>query len=261
MEPLWEIGDNADMDSPPLTIVTGATRGIGAAVTRRLLAQGWTVYGCYLRNRRAADAFAADVADLPGQFVPVKANVAKEADLILLVESAVHEHGGPIRGLVLNAASGVLRPLAEQTRKHWDWTMDINAWGAIHLAQLARPHMADGSSIVGLSSPGAVRAIPDYGSVGVSKAAIEAAMRQLAFEWGPAGIRVNTVRAGLVPTDALNHFPDRDALEAETRARTPLGRLVEPDDVAAAVAFLLGDDARAITGTTLVVDGGAAILS
>ena len=249
------------MTDQPLAIVTGATRGIGAAVSTRLLHDGWTVYGCYLRNRRAADTFASEVAGYPGTFVPVKANVAREADLVLLVESAVHEHGGPVRGLVLNAASGVLRPLGEQTRKHWDWTMDINAWGTVRLAQLARPHMDAGSAVVALSSPGAVRAIPDYGSVGVSKAAIEAAMRQLAFEWGPAGIRVNTVRAGLVPTDALNHFPDRETLEAETLSRTPLGRLVRPDDVAGAVRYLLSDDAAAITGTTLIVDGGAAILS
>jgi enoyl-[acyl-carrier protein] reductase III len=95
----------------------------------------------------------------------------------------------------------------------------------------------------------------------VSKAAIEAAVRQLAYEWGAHGIRVNTVRAGLVPTAALDHFPDRERFERETLARTPLGRLVQPDDVAAAVMFLLSGDAAAITGTTLVVDGGAAILA
>lgn len=240
----------------PLAIITGGTRGIGLAVARRLLADGWQVHACYLRNRRAAEAAEAELS-ATGRYHTHKANVAREDDLATLVETV--GSGGPIRGLVLNAASGVLVPLAETTRKRWDWTLDINAWGPVRLAQLARPHMPAGSALVALSSPGAVRAIPDYGAVGLSKAVVEAAMRQLAWEFGPAGIRCNTVRAGLVPTEALDHFPDREGFERATLARTPLGRLVTPDDVAAAVAFLLSNDAAMISGATLVVDGGAAL--
>lgn len=243
----------------PLAIVTGGTRGIGAAVSELLLQKGWIVYACFLRNRKAAEAAAKQFQNLPGEFHTVKANIASEADLHMLVESVAQKHREPLRGLVLNAASGVLKPLSENTRKHWEWTLDINAWGNIRLAQLARPHLRAGSAIVAISSPGAVAAIPDYGAVGVSKAALEAAVRQLAYEWGPAGIRVNTVRAGLVPTEALDHFPDREAMEQQALAKTPLGRLVQPADVAAAVHYLLSDAASAITGTTLVVDGGASL--
>ena len=246
--------------SKPLAIVTGGTRGIGAAISKVLLQDGWTVYACYLRNKKAAEETARSFAATDGDYHIVKANVAKEADLTMLVESVVREHGGPIQGLVLNAASGVLKPLAENTRKHWEWTLDINAWGSVRLAQLARPHLSDNAALVALSSPGAVGAIPNYGTVGVSKAAIEAAVRQLAYEWGPDGIRANIVRAGLVPTGALDHFPNRETMESEALAKTPLGRLVQPADVANAVRFLLSDQAAAITGATIVVDGGSSLL-
>ncbi len=244
--------------SDRFAIITGGTRGIGLATSQLLLDQGWTVLACYLRNRKAADAAAEQLAD-SGRYHTIKANVAEDEALQALVDRA-GELSDQVHGLVLNAASGVLKPLAENTRKHWDWTVGINAWGALRLAQLARPRLADGSSVVAISSPGATGAIPDYGSVGVSKAAIEAIVRQLALEWGPDGIRVNAVRAGLVPTDALDHFPDRETMERETVARTPLGRLTTPADVAGAIGFLLSDSAAAVTGTTLVVDGGADIV-
>lgn len=240
----------------PLAVVTGGTRGIGLATSARLLAAGWTVLAPYLRNRKAAAA-AAETLAAGERYVPLKANVA-ESEGIATITAAVADRG-VLHGLVLSAASGVLKPLAQNTRKHWDWTLGINAYGPLALVQALRPYMRAGTAVVALSSPGAVRAIPDYGAVGVSKAALEAIVRQLAYEWGPDGIRLNTVRAGLVPTEALDHFPDRDELERTTLARTPLRRLVQPDDVAAAVVFLLGPDAAAITGATLVVDGGAAL--
>lgn len=247
--------------APGTALVTGGTRGIGAAVASWLVARGWTVLACYMRNRKAAAATADSLAGGPGRFEAIKGNVARQDQLDTLVSRVAEEvaESGGLDALVLNAASGILKPLADNTRKHWDWTMDINAWAPLRLAQMVRPFLGAGSSVVAISSPGAVRAIPDYGAVGISKAALEAMARQLAYEWGPDGIRVNAVRPGLVPTGALEHFPDRTGLERQILDRTPLGRLVQPEDVAEVVGFLLSSGAGAITGTTIEVDAGASL--
>ena len=121
------------------------------------------------------------------------------------------------------------------------------------------PRMRDGGRIVAMSSLGAYRAIPNYGFVGASKAALESLVRSLAQELGPRGVRVNAVNAGVVDTDALGYFPNRDALLAEYAARTPAGPVLTPADVANAIYLLCLPEAAMINGTTLFVDGGFAI--
>ena len=120
--------------------------------------------------------------------------------------------------------------------------------------------MPPGSSIVGISSLGSTRVLANYALVGTSKAALEALVRYLAVELAPRGIRVNAVSAGVVETGALEHFPNREEMVA-MGARNPAGRLVTPDDVAAAVAFLCSEDADMVRGQTLVVDGGWSLLA
>ena len=119
--------------------------------------------------------------------------------------------------------------------------------------------MPAGGAIVALSSLGASRAMPGYGFIGASKAALESLVRTLAQELGPRGIRVNTVSAGVVDTDALRYFPNRDQLLENFAQRTPLGPTLTPDDVAGAVYLLCLPESRMITGHTLVVDGGFCI--
>lgn len=148
----------------------------------------------------------------------------------------------------------------ELTHRHWTWTMDINAGALLSLAQHTVPLMgASGGSIVAVSSIGAVRAIPNYTAVGASKAALESLVRHLAVELAPRGIRVNAVSAGVVDTDALKHFPNREELLEESARRTPAGRLTEPRDVADAVLFLSSSLASMMVGQTITVDGGYAI--
>ena len=162
---------------------------------------------------------------------------------------------GPLDVLVHNAATGVIRPALETEDKHWDWTHSANARALLSLARAAAPAMPAGSSIVALSSLGASRVLENYALVGTSKAALEALVRYLAVELAPRGIRVNAVSGGVVQTDALEHFPNREQM-VEIGSSTPAGRIVTPEDLAGAVCFLCGPDAEMIRGQILVVDGG-----
>ena len=162
----------------------------------------------------------------------------------------------PLRALVHNAATGVIRPALETDDKHWDWTHHANARALLSLARAAAPQMPNGSSIVGISSLGSTRVLEDYVLVGTSKAALEALVRYLAVELAPRGIRVNAVSGGVVDTAALDHFPNRAQMLEWGKKRTPAGRLVEPKDIADAVVFLCSPESEMIRGHILVVDGG-----
>jgi enoyl-[acyl-carrier protein] reductase III len=116
--------------------------------------------------------------------------------------------------------------------------------------------MAPGSAIVAISSLGSFRTLENYVLVGTSKAALESVVRYLGVELAPRGIRVNAVSGGVVETGALEHFPNREEMLRAANERTPAGRMVEPDDIAGAVAFLASDDAAMVCGQTLIVDGG-----
>src|SRR5262249_4254719 len=144
----------------------------------------------------------------------------------------------------------------ETEDKHWDWTLNANARALLSLARACASDMRPGSSVVGISSLGSERVLDNYVLVGASKAALEAVVRYLAVELAPRDIPVNAVSAGLVETGALESFPNREQMLAFFKKRTPASRLVEPEDVAAAVMFLCSPDAEMVRGHTLVVDGG-----
>jgi enoyl-[acyl-carrier protein] reductase III len=134
--------------------------------------------------------------------------------------------------------------------------MTANARALLSLTRAVAPQMPNGASIVAISSLGSTRVLEDYVLVGTSKAALESLVRYLAVELAPRGIRVNAVSGGVVDTEALDHFPQKDKMIEWGTKRTPAGRLVEPKDVAHAVAFLCSPEADMIRGHVLVVDGG-----
>lgn len=241
-------------------LVTGASRGIGRAVAERLAAAGARVAINYLRRRDAADEVATAIRERGGECLTVRGNIADSEHVERIVSETVQAWGG-VDVLVSNAATGVLRPAVELTRKHWQVTLDTNAFALVDLAARAVPHMPEGGRILAMSSLGATRVIPDYAAVAASKAALEAAARQLAAELAPRGITVNVVSAGVVETEALDHFPARDAIFDETRRRTPTHRMVTPAEVADVALFLSSPLARAITGQTVVVDNGYSIVA
>jgi enoyl-[acyl-carrier protein] reductase III len=182
--------------------------------------------------------------------VLVRGNISSERVLAEVGEL------GALDALVHNAATGVIRPALETEPKHWEWTLTANARALLDLARTAAPQMRRGSSIIGVSSLGSTRVLANYTLVGTSKAALESLVRYLAVELAPTGIRVNAVSAGVVETDALKYFPNREQMLEEGQTRTPAGRLVTPEDVANVVAFLCSPDAEMVRGHTLIVDGG-----
>jgi enoyl-[acyl-carrier protein] reductase III len=231
-------------------LVTGGTRGIGLAIAHRLVRDGArrTVLG-YLRNDDAADAAAEQIRAAGAEVDLVRGNVASESTIAKLGAA------GPYRVVVHNAATGVIRSALETEDKHWDWTLNANARSLLAIARATVPAMDEGSAIVAISSLGSQRVLDNYVLVGTSKAALESIVRYLGVELAPRGIHVNAVSAGVVETEALEWFPNKDEMLA-TVHRTPAGRLVAPDDVAAAVSFLCSPDAAMMCGQTLVVDGG-----
>ncbi|MDP6056355.1 MAG: SDR family oxidoreductase, partial [Dehalococcoidia bacterium] len=190
-----------------IALVTGGSRGIGKAIALELGQRGATVIINYLKNHAAANATVEELEAAGVTAMRIKAHIGDEAAVESLV-GKIEEQFGRLDILVNNAASGVMRPAAELSAKHWDWTMDINARGPWMLSVAASRLMSEGSRIINLSSPGSTRVLPAYFAVGVSKAAIEAVTRYLAVELGPKGIAVNTVSAGFVMTDAIDAFPD-----------------------------------------------------
>ena len=235
--------------------VTGGSRGIGRAIALRFAELGARRVAIgYLRNDRAAEEAAEALRSAGAEPVLVRGNVASER-----VAREVAELG-PLDVLVHSAATGVIRPALETEDRHFDWTLGANARAFLSLVRAAAPSMPPGSSIVGVSSLGSERVLENYALVGTSKAALEALVRYLAVELAPRGIRVNAVSAGLVETEALEHFPNREQILEWCRKRTPAGRLVEPEDVAGAIAFLCSPDADMIRGHTLVLDGGFSLV-
>ncbi len=243
-----------------LALVTGGGRGIGRAIVLELARRGADVLVNYLRNGDAAETTAADARALGVKAEAIRGHVGDERKIERLFQQ-IQERFGYLDILVNNAASGVNRPALDVTTHHWEWTLNVNARGAWLAAKLAAPLMRGrGGKIVSITSLGSVRVLPDYFTVGVSKAALEAATRYLAVELAPLGINVNAVSGGLVETEALKAFAWGEAAVRETTSRMPGGRMVAPDDIARAVAFLCTENAAMIRGQTLVVDGGLSLL-
>lgn len=245
-----------------VALVTGSSRGIGKNIALKLANKGYDIVINYARSKQAALDTAKEIEALGQRALVVKANVGKPDKIKELFEQ-IDEHFGRLDILVNNAASGVLRPLMELEESHWDWTMDINSKALLFCAQEAARRMEKngGGHIVSLSSLGSIRYLKNYTTVGVSKAAVEALTRYLAVELAEKGIVVNAVSGGAVDTDALTHFPNREELLADAAARTPAGRIVEADDLANTVLFLLSEEAKMIRGQTIIVDGGISLLA
>ena len=241
-----------------VALVTGAARGIGRAIARKLASEGADVAVNYYNSHEDAEALCETLRSLGRRAIAIQGSVGVP-DSVDEMFTAFRQTFDRLDIVVSNAASGVLKPVMDMGLKHFRWCMETNALAVNLLAQRAVPMMEGGGRIIAMSSLGAQRAMPDYGFIGASKAALEAMVRALAQELGPRGIRVNTVSAGVVDTDALSHFPNREELLENFARRTPAGPVLRPEDVADAVYLLCLPEAGMINGHTLVVDGGFSI--
>ncbi|MFZ5819579.1 MAG: enoyl-[acyl-carrier-protein] reductase FabL [Chloroflexota bacterium] len=249
--------------SDKIALVTGSGRGIGRAIALHFAQNGADVVINFFRNRKPAEGTAQEVERLGRRALLVKADVGDLEDLQHLFDETGKAFGG-LDIFVHNAASGYNRPAMQQKPKGWEWTMNINARSLLFGAQQAALWMEKrgGGYIVSLSSPGAVRVLPEYVVVGASKAALEALTRYLAVELAPRNIVVNAVSPGVVETEALQHFDavrSDEGLIARAVAATPAGRILTPQDVAGVVGFLCTPAAAMICGQTILVDGGYTI--
>ena len=250
-----------------VVVITGAGRGIGASCAKSMAAEGAAVVVNDLggsvdgegSDTTPADEVVAEIRAAGGTAVANHDDVSDFDAAEQIIRTALNEYGR-LDCLVNNAASGVQRSVNEITEKHWNWTHDVNVKAPWLCSVAAAKLMSAGGSIVNISSLGSNRVLPYYVAVGTSKAALESLTRYLAVEFASDDIRVNAVSGGVVRTDALSHFPNRDYMEKISEERTPAGRLVSPDDIAKATVFLASEDALMIRGQVLVVDGGYSLV-
>lgn len=235
---------------PRVALVTGGTRGIGAAISTRLRGSGVTVVAAY----HSDDAAAADLRKRM-DVVTVKVDVADPTACGHLVNQIVEDHGR-LDLLVNNAGLLVERPSTETSVDEWDRAVAVNLSAAFHLSRAAIPGMRQRAfgRIVNVSSVTAVMGSPSEAAYGAAKAGLHGLTRSLARETARGGITVNCVVPGVFDTDMTASMPQRTQ-EAVLRM-IPVGRRGEADELARAVAFLLDDSAGYITGSVLTVDGG-----
>lgn len=241
-------------------LVTGGTRGLGRAISLHFAQAGARVIANYARDNAAAESLLRDAQAAGVSLRTVRADLTSEKGMNALVEAVASDFGN-LSGLIHCAATGVHKPFGDLTLRHFDWTFALNLRAFFELTQKLLPRMQTGSSILGISSAGAVQAVPQYSLVGSSKGALEALLRHMAVELAPKGVRVNIIRPGSLPTDVWKVLPDSERRLAEAAARSALKRLCTLEEVAQAAQFLCSDAASGIVGQTLVVDAGAAIVA
>jgi len=245
-----------------IALVTGGSRGIGRACALQLAEAGADVIINYVSSRSAAIEVAECVDTLGQRAYVVKADVSEEDDVSSMMEF-IEAEIGQLDIVVSNAATGGFRPLLSANSRHFHNAMNTNALALVLLVQRAMPLLeksAARAKVIAISSHGSEMALPWYGLIGGSKAALESLARHLTLEVGDRGVNVNVVKAGLVETDSTRVIPNSEQMFEGRREKTMMGdRMLLADDVANAVLFLASPLSDMVQGETLVVDGGAAV--
>lgn len=245
-----------------VALVTGSSRGIGRTSALRLAEAGADVIVNYSTSHQAAMEVAQEITELGRRAYVVKADVSEEEDIQSMLEF-VSQTIGQLDIIVSNAATGGFRPLLASSARHFQTTMSTNVLALVFLVRYALPLLERSTGrakVVGISSHGSHMALPMYGLIGGSKAALESVARHLALEVGGRGINVNIVKAGLVETDSTRQIPNADQMFAGRIHKSMTGeRFLTARDVADTILFLSSPLSDLIQGQTITVDGGAAI--
>jgi 3-oxoacyl-[acyl-carrier protein] reductase len=239
-----------------VAVVTGASKGIGAAIAAALAAQGAAVVVNYASSQAGADAVVARITAAGGKAVAVRGDVSRQVDAQAIIDAAVREFG---RLDILVNNSGVYRfsPLEEITEEDFRRQFDVNVLGLLLTTQAAAQHMGEGASVINIGSVVSRTTPPGSAVYTATKGAVDAITGVLARELGARGIRVNSVNPGMIETEGSHAagFIGSD-FESHIVSQTPLGRVGQPGDVASVAVFLASDDAHWLTGEQLLAGGG-----
>jgi len=240
-----------------VAVVTGASKGIGAAIATHLAAEGASVVVNYASSKTGADKVVTQITSAGGKAIAVQGDVSKQADIDRLFAETTKAYG-KVDILVNNAGIYEFAPLEQITAAHFHKQFDLNVLGLMLTTQEALKHFNPaGGSIINTSS--VVSTLGVLGGVvySATKAAVDAVTRTLAKELGARNIRVNSVNPGMVETEGTHSAGiEGSEFQEKTKAATPLGRLGKPQDIAPAVVFLASADSSWITGETLYISGG-----
>ncbi len=240
-----------------VAVVTGASKGIGAAIAKHLAAEGAAIVVNYSSSKEGAERVVGDITGGGGRAVAVKANVAKKADIDQLF-AETKKAFGPIDILVNNAGIYEFSPVEDITEEHYRKQFDLNVLGLALATQAAlRQFNPKGGSIINISSVVSTLGVPGAAIYSGTKGAVDAITRSLAKELGPRGIRVNAINPGMVETEGVHAAGIAESdMRKQVEAQTPLGRIGQPQDIASVAVFFASSDSAWITGETLTVAGG-----
>jgi 3-oxoacyl-[acyl-carrier protein] reductase len=253
--PLWE-SIRMSILKDKVAIVTGASKGIGAGIARRLSADGAKVVVNYASSKADADRVVADIEAAGGTAVAVGADVSSKTEVDTLVKAAI-DHFGRLDIVVNNSGVYQFASIEESTEALYRRQFDINVLGPLLVSSAAVPHLGQGGSIINISSF-VTRVLPAESAIySGTKGALDAITGVLSRELGPRGIRVNSVNPGLIETEGT-HTAGVMGSEFQTwnESQTPLGRIGQVKDIASIVSFLASDDAAWVTGELILGSGG-----
>ncbi|WP_285404737.1 glucose 1-dehydrogenase [Luteibacter sp. ME-Dv--P-043b] len=239
-----------------VALVTGASKGIGAAIARTLAAEGASVVVNYASSKAGADTVVAAIEAAGGKAFAVGGDVSKQADAESMVAAAIAQFGR-LDILVNNAGVYQMAPIEETTEALYRRIFDINVLGTLLVTQAASPHLGQGASVINIGSTVSRITPPGSAVYSGTKGAVDAITGVLSRELGARGIRVNSVNPGMVITEGVHTagFAGGD-FEQWAVGLTPLGRVGQPDDIAPVVAFLASDEAKWLTGELIIASGG-----